>query len=402
MTPSEAPRRRLPEPGEQVRVAFVNGGILGLRAFHQFLLDYLPRQSIIDGYQVLLTSDLTVADRIIRRVMCQRLWIDGSFGVTNVDLARFRQELHAGVLARRRLARLPPPEVLHFHRQATAYGSLDLMRRIPSIVSIDCTQQCVLQAATSRVERASYRANLRIDDAIFRRAAAIVSTSQWALDSLHNLHPRCDTPAFVVPSPVLLEQFDPAWIPEREARARGCATPHFMFMGSDFVRKGGYDLLDAWRDGDFGTRATLELVTDWPIEVELPPGVTVSTGIVAGSAEWRARWAAADVFVMPTRNEAFGLVYQEAAAAGIPAIGTAHNAIPEIIRHAETGLLVPPADRGALAVAMNALLASPGARRQLGTRAREIIEQVADPLAYLQRLTSIIVEARRRGVPRPN
>ncbi len=51
---------------------------------------------------------------------------------------------------------------------------------------------------------------------------------------------------------------------------------------------------------------------------------------------------------MPTRNEAFGLVYQEAAAAGLPAIGTNHNAVPEIIIDGETGLLVPVGDRDAL------------------------------------------------------
>ena len=45
---------------------------------------------------------------------------------------------------------------------------------------------------------------------------------------------------------------------------------------------------------------------------------------------------------MPTRNEAFGLVYQEAAAAGLPAIGSRLNAVPEIIADGDTGLLVTP------------------------------------------------------------
>ena len=45
---------------------------------------------------------------------------------------------------------------------------------------------------------------------------------------------------------------------------------------------------------------------------------------------------------MPTRNEAFGLVFQEAAAAGLPAIGTRLNAIPEIVADGETGILVHP------------------------------------------------------------
>ncbi len=376
-------------------MAFVNGGILGLGAFHQFLKEYLPRQSAITGEHVLLTDQLSTTDRIIRRLMCQRLWPDGVFGLTNVDLARFRQELHAGLLARRRLRRMQSPDVLHFHRQATAYASLDLMRRIPSIVSVDATQECVLQAATSRTEQVSYRPNLWMDGEIFRRAAAIVSTSQWAIESLRAFHPDCTTPSYVLPSPVVIERFDSEWVDCRAVRAGTGALPRFMFMGGDFARKGGYDLLEAWRAGGFATRATLELVTNWQIHGELPPGVSLARRIAAHSPEWIAQWAAADVFVMPTRNEAFGLVFQEAAAAGLPAIGTRHNAIPEIIIDGETGLLVPPGDIASLVAAMNTLLGSAELRRRFGSRTREIIERVADPMVYLNRLTTILLDARK-------
>ena len=375
-------------------MAFVNSGILGLGAFHQFLEEYLPRQSVLAGEHVLLTDKLSRTDRIVRRLMCQRLWPDGAFGLTNLDLARFRQELHAGLLARRRLRRMPRPNALHFHRQATAYASLDLMRRIPSIVSIDATQECVLQTATSRAEAASYQPNLWMDAAIFRRAAAVVSVSQWAVDSLRRVHPECTTPAYVLPSPVLFEHFDREWIGHRAARASAGALPRFMFMGGDFVRKGGYDLLEAWRAGGFASRATLELVTNWHIDGAVPAGVSVTRGITAHSPEWSARWAAADVFVMPTRNEAFGLVFQEAAAAGVPAIGTRHHAIPEIISDGETGLLVSPGDIASLVAAMDTLLGSAELRQRLGSRAREIIERVADPVVYLNRLTTIFLDAR--------
>jgi glycosyltransferase involved in cell wall biosynthesis len=199
-----------------------------------------------------------------------------------------------------------------------------------------------------------------------------------------------------MPDPVLFEHFDAGWIAARRTRARAGGMPHFLFMGGDFVRKGGYDLIDAWRAGGFAGRATLELVTDWPVNRELPPGVMVTSRISAHSAEWSARWAAADAFVMPTRNEAFGLVYQEAAAAGLPAIGTRHNAIPEIIRDGETGVLVPVGDRAALVAAIDALVASAELRDRLGTRARAVIEQVADPARYMEKLTQIVRDVRRR------
>ena len=103
---------------------------------------------------------------------------------------------------------------------------------------------------------------------------------------------------------------------------------------------------------------------------------------------------------MPTRNEAFGLVYQEAAAAGIPAIGTRQNAVPEIVLDGETGVLVPVGDRHALGSALAALAGSAELRHRLGTRAREIIEDAACPAAYLDRLTTILTEAAATRGPR--
>lgn len=380
------------------RVLFVNGGILGLASFDRFLAETLPHQSAIDGTRIVLTDRLSLPERIVRRVLCQRLWPDGAFGIRNLDLARFRQELNAGLLARRRLAAAGAEafDVLHFHRQATAYASLDLMRRIPSVVSIDCTQACVKAGATSAVERWSYGPNERMDGDIFRCAAAVISTSAWAKTTLHERYPDCATPVHVLPNPVLLDHFNPGWIEARRGRERGAVLPRMLFVGGDFIRKGGMDLLEAWQAGGLQAYATLEVVTDWPIAGPLPAGVTLTRGVQAHTAEWRACWARADVFVMPTRNEAFGLVYQEAAAAGLPAIGTCHNAVPEIIRDGETGLLVPPGDPAALAAAMSRLARAPELRHEMGRRAREVIEDVALPSRYMDRLAAILGEAARQ------
>lgn len=380
------------------RVLFVNGGILGLGVFDRFLAEMLPRQGALDGRRIVLTEDLSTTDRIIRRILCQRVWRDGLFGIRNLDLARFRQELHAGILARRRLAAAGARrfDVLHFHRQATAYGSLDLMAAVPSVVSIDCTQACVLEQSSTSLERASYEPNIRLDGAIFRRAAAIVSTSHWAAQALRAEYPDCRTPIHVLSNPVLLDHFDIGWQGVRRLREGGGALPQFLFVGGDFPRKGGAELLAAWRAGGLHRNARLEIVTDWPIEGPLPAGVTVTRGVRVHSQAWRDCWARADVFVMPTRNEAFGLVYQEAAAAGLPAIGTDHNAVPEIVRHGETGLLVPVGDAEALAGAMQRLAASPALRQEMGGRARRLVEETASPAGYMERLTAVLREAAER------
>jgi glycosyltransferase involved in cell wall biosynthesis len=162
-------------------------------------------------------------------------------------------------------------------------------------------------------------------------------------------------------------------------------------MGGDFLRKGGEDLLSAWRQGQLGQKASLDLVTSMPIESgRLPAGVRVHTGISAHSAEWRTLWREADLFVLPTRDEAFGLVYQEAGAAGLPSIGTDINAIPEIIEDGISGLLVAPGDQEGLTRALNQLIASADRRRDMGARARDAILRTADPEAYRRNLVTAI------------
>jgi starch synthase len=371
------------------RVAFVNGGILGLTSYAHW-----ARQAFADGRDIhaehfVLTEELPVSERILRRVLCPRLWPDLR-GAHNLDLARFRRELNSGLQARHRLLRrgLDHFDVLHFHRQATAYASLDLMTRLPAIVSIDCTQTCVLQDVTSALERWSLGFNVRRDGEILRRAAAIVATSHWTARDVVRLYPDCRTPIHVMPNPVRLDLFDRAWVDERQSRSG--ARVQCLFIGGDFPRKGGFDLLQAWELGGFAGRADLTLVTGWPLPSPLPAGVTVQTAVSAYTPAWAAAWRAADLFVMPTRNEAFGLVYQEAAAAGLPAIGSRLNAVPEIIDDEETGVLVNRSQIGELTAALDRLISSAELRYRLGRAARQKIERDADPDDHRRRLVALI------------
>ena len=378
-------------PRTPIRVAFVNGGILGLLSYAAWLRRTFTDDHEIRAEHFVLTEDLSVTDRVVRRVLAQRLWPD-SLGPRNIDLARYRLELNAGWLARRRLlARgLQHFDVLHFHRQATAYASLDLMAQVPAIVSIDCTQTCVLQDASSPAERWSLGFNVKRDGEIFRRAAAIVSTSRWAERDIRQMYPECLTPIHVLANPVDLDAFDPAWIAER--RARRSPLVRCLFVGGDFPRKGGFDLLDAWRAGDFAGRAELTLVTDWPIPMPLPPGVRQQRGMRGQTPEWFDTWRSADLFVMPTRNEAFGLVYQEAAAAGLPAIGSRLNAVPELVDDGRTGLLVTPRSVTEIRRALEELIASAELRERLGREARMKATRDADPVAHRDALLALIRE----------
>jgi starch synthase len=382
--------------GPPLRVLFINAGILGLTAFHAFLRETLPKQTRLHGELVLLSEQMSFADRAIRRMLTMRLWQDGWLGLSNIDLARFRAELNTGLHARRCIERANPArfDALFFHRQSAAWGSLGLMRRIPSIVAIDATQDVVMDTATRGVERRTYGLNAKVDGAVFRTAAAIISTSRWAADRLQARYPEVRTPVHVLRPPVLLDRFDPAWPDARRVRAGLGAKPTILFMGGDFPRKGGFELLEAWERSRLASAASLEIATDWPIP-HVPEGVRLRRGVTPFSDAWTRCWREADVFVMPTRNEAFGLVYQEAAAAGLPAIGTRLNAVPEIIDDGATGLLVAAGDTAGVARALETLTKDAELRERMGRAARARIEQLAHPLRHVEQLAEIVAAARR-------
>ncbi len=82
-----------------------------------------------------------------------------------------------------------------------------------------------------------------------------------------------------------------------------------------------------------------------------------------------ALYTTADLFVLASRFEGFGMAYAEAIAHGLPVVGTTAGAIPETVP-AGAGLLVPPDDVPALAAALRRLIGDAAERRQMATAAR--------------------------------
>ncbi len=91
----------------------------------------------------------------------------------------------------------------------------------------------------------------------------------------------------------------------------------------------------------------------------------------------KARWyRSADVFCAPgTGYESFGMVLLEAMAAGVPVIASDIPGYREVIRHGDTGLLVPPCDSAALAAALLTLLQNTSTRHHLADAATRTVKQ---------------------------
>ena len=152
--------------------------------------------------------------------------------------------------------------------------------------------------------------------------------------------------------------------------------PTVLFVGNDFERKGGPQLLAAFDlVRERVPEARLRLVGA-PSRVPAQEGVE-HLGRVHGRDRMSALYAAADVFCLPSLYDPFPGALLEAMAHGLPCVVTPTCGIPEIIEDGVTALTV---ERGAstvaeLATALERLLLDPASATRMGLEGRRRVEE---------------------------
>ena len=117
------------------------------------------------------------------------------------------------------------------------------------------------------------------------------------------------------------------------------------------------------------------LVGDGPARPEVerlmaPFGSRVRFAGARPRSELPALYAAADLYLWPAINEAYGMAFLEAQAAGLPVIAGRTGGVPAVVRDGVSGLLTPIGDAAAFADAVARLLDDPAERARLGAQAR--------------------------------
>lgn len=102
----------------------------------------------------------------------------------------------------------------------------------------------------------------------------------------------------------------------------------------------------------------------------------------------------ADLFVLPSLYEGYGMVFAEALAAGLPIVAARAGAVPDLVPES-AGLLVPPDDAEALTVALYSLLTREDQRRQLQTGARSAATHLPTWAATARRVRHMIEAVQR-------
>jgi glycosyltransferase involved in cell wall biosynthesis len=309
--------------------------------------------------------------------------------------------IRAGLRSRRAIRRLRREgalDALFIHTQVPAILVPDVLRRVPTVVSLDATpiQYDELGASYEhevggeRVERLKWRANREC----FARARAVVTWAEWTKQGLVD---RYDVPAekiTVIPPGVNVAR----WTAEANGARSADGPVRVLFVGGDLARKGGDVLVEAVRGlRAEGAPVELDLVTR--DDVPPTPGVTVHHGLSPNSPALIDLYQRADVFCLPTLGDCLPMVLSEAGAVGLPLVSTDVGAIREIVRHEETGLLVPPSDADALAGAIRRLVDDADLRTSLGEEARTVVQQDYDASVNAARLVDLLTSVAGGSVP---
>jgi glycosyltransferase involved in cell wall biosynthesis len=98
------------------------------------------------------------------------------------------------------------------------------------------------------------------------------------------------------------------------------------------------------------------------------PDSSVHVSGPVDDATLKVAYAAADLFVLPSRYEGYGIVYAEALAHGLPIIACDVGPVPELVGE-EAALFVPPDDVEALSGALDQLLGDPALRSRMSEAA---------------------------------
>jgi glycosyltransferase involved in cell wall biosynthesis len=206
---------------------------------------------------------------------------------------------------------------------------------------------------------------------IFAAATACFTAARWAADSVIEDY---GVPAERVHVVGFGRNLDPRPV-DRE-----WSPPRYLFVGQDWRRKGGETLLAAFRAvRERVPGATLTVVGHHP-RLAAEPGLELTGGLWLNRAADRDRmerlYESSTCLVLPSEIEPAGIVYLEAAAAGVPSIGTTVGGAAEMI--GDGGRLVDPGDVDGLTAAMLEL-ADPETAASLGAAAREHCERFTWP-----------------------
>lgn len=262
------------------------------------------------------------------------------------------------------------PDLIHAHAYGyfpTFVGALARMvRRVPLVVTP--------HSDPGRPSLGKHLFDRTVPLLTLRQAQRVIAVTGGEATYLERLGVPRDRLA-IIPNGIDLGEFASL---DGGHRSRGEAT--ILFVGRCYPRQKGLEpLVRAMALLPPASRARLRIVgEDWggfALVRSLGEALGIGDRITLVGPLARRKlleeYAQADVLVLPSLFEPFGIVLLEAMAAGLPVVASRVGGIVEIVEDGRTGLLVEPGDARGLAGALGLVLEDEGLRRTMGARARQ-------------------------------
>jgi len=238
--------------------------------------------------------------------------------------------------------------------------------------------KCPYPETEPAIRRDATHLEWRLKDWTYQRSRlTVVAPSTWlAEQAKQGILSRF--PVHLIPHGVDTEVYQPL-DPERCRFALGLPPGKkvILFAVDDLTRylKGGDLLQEALRALPSSLKAETVLLLfgnkgeAFARTVDIP---TVSLGYISGDRLKAVAYSAADIFVSPTRAEAFGLVLLESMACSTPVVSFRINGVPDLVRPGVTGYLAEPENANDLAQGIVQILEDEPLRQSLRQQCRTV------------------------------
>lgn len=284
------------------------------------------------------------------------------------------------------IADIGPYDVIHAHYWLSGVSGSYLKRLwdVPLVVSFHTLARVKDVASTGETPEPIFRK--RGEARVIRAADRILAPTEIERGQLLDLYDADPSAIHVVPPGVDLERFTPGEAGAARRRFGFEDTPTIVFVGRLQPFKGtdlavqalarlGRMVPDARLvivggdspRGSFGERLRLRLAA---LRLGVADRIRFLEPVT--HAELPDLYRAADVVVVPSASESFGLVALEAAACGTPVVATDVGGLRLTVRDGVTGYLVGTRDPSSFAAALSRVLADPSAAERLGANAVEL------------------------------
>lgn len=296
---------------------------------------------------------------------------------------------------------MPDADILHAHLYFPAV-SMALARILGLTRARTCVTFHNLAYAGANRDRLALRFRKELARVVYPRGIETKLAVSRAV-SEHYLAALSLDRVDVVHNPVDLTAIDAARPVPRAADGR----MHIVLPGRLVPEKGHLDLISALRDSRLVNRQlsiTFAGHGKLQAKLETAAGDLPHPVAITGTLDHRAflnTLASADIVVVPSRYEGFGLTALEAMALSKPVIASTAGGLPEVL--GDTGRLIPAGDVDALAAEIAALADAPGLREAMGSAARRRAEMAFSLPAIAAQLIRIYTDLapERRSIQEP-